>query len=90
MVYVLLSHKIKEYAHWKPYFDKDEPKRLQAGIKIAKLFRSLEDPNNIHVLMTVNSMEKFNNFLRSPDLKNILEESGVVSEPELKIMQEIT
>ncbi len=90
MVHVLLNHKVRDYDHWKPYFDKDAVNRLKAGIRVAKLFRSMEDPNDISILFTVDNIESFNNFLKSPDLKKIMEEGGVISMPEVKMLQELS
>ncbi len=90
MVHVMLNHKVRDYNLWKPHFEKDAVNRLKAGIRVAKLFRSIEDPNDISILFTVDSIESFNNFLKSPDLNKIMEEAGVVSMPEVKMLQELS
>ena len=40
MPYVLVRHKIEDYAKWKPVFDEDATARRASGSKGGQLFRN--------------------------------------------------
>ena len=88
-VTILISHEVKDYATWKNSFDADEVNRKNAGMKIIVLYRSIDKPNVITGLIEAPSAEIANKFLSNPDLKANMEKAGVMSAPEIRILNKV-
>lgn len=44
MVIVMVQHEVKDFAAWKVIFDADEPNRAKAGVKLAGIYTTIENP----------------------------------------------
>ena len=86
MVYILVWHKIADWDKWKPVFDKDEDERKSYGVHLRKLFRSVNDPNEIFCLFDAPDENAANACINRPHLKDLMQSAGVVSEPVFKIL----
>ncbi len=86
MIYILVSHKITDFGKWKPVFDSDEKERKTYGVNVKKLFRALDDPNDIHVLFEAPDESSAKACIARPHLKNLMLSAGVISEPVFKIL----
>lgn len=87
MIYLYVHHKVKDYDQWKKYFDSDENERLKSGIELKKIFRSVKDSNHVHILLEAPKQEEINKFFRNPRLKEIMQKAGVISEPEIYMLE---
>jgi quinol monooxygenase YgiN len=86
MVTVILTHEVKNFSEWKVGYDADEANRQQAGIKMSGLYRSIDNPNVVTVIGEASDLEALNGFISSPELKAKMESLGVISAPEIKIL----
>jgi len=86
MVTAILSHEVKDYAKWRVIFNSDEQRRLKAGIEMNEVYQSVDNPNKITMIGKASSLEVFQSFMSSPDLKEKMEEAGVISMPEVKFV----
>jgi hypothetical protein len=77
---ILLSHKILDYLSWKPIFDSDEDTRKSYGLKTVGVGRAKEDPNLIYVMFAFDDEERALEYIDSNQLKERMQESGVVGE----------
>jgi len=89
MVQLIIRHKVKDYAKWKPLFDEHGAKRKAAGSKGGRLFSSEKDPNEVVILFEWEDLGKAHNFSESEDLRQTMERAGVVGKPELYFLEEI-
>ena len=46
MTFVLVRHKVQDFAKWKPVYDEHQATRKASGSKRARLFRSADNPND--------------------------------------------
>lgn len=69
---------VKNYDHWKKSFDEDNSTREKAGIKTVSVTRGFSNPNEVCVVMETKDPEAAEKFANSPELKKIMEESGVL------------
>lgn len=88
-VTILISHEVKDYSTWKKGFDADEVNRKNAGMKVTSLYRSVENPNIIVSTVEAPSAEVANKFLSNPELKGAMEKAGVISTPDIKILNKV-
>ena len=89
MPYLLVRHKVQEYARWKPVFDDHAPARKAAGSKGGRLFRSAHDANEVVILLEVEDLEKAIAFAQSDDLREAMQRAGVADRPDVYFLEEI-
>jgi len=81
-----VTHSVKDFSSWKKVYDSAEKLRQNAGVNDYLLLRSLSDKNLVTVLGTSSSAAKFNQFVSNPDLKTAMDNAGVISKPEVRVM----
>jgi hypothetical protein len=55
MPYVLIRHKVEDYKRWKAAFDAHGATRKASGSKGGRLLPSVEDPNELVILLAWDS-----------------------------------
>ena len=78
MQYMLCRNKVRDYDVWKRIFDSHAEAHREAGLKLVKFWRSIDDPNEIHFLFEIHNMETAKAFVTQPDRKNVAEEAGLI------------
>ena len=86
---IINSHKVENFAKWKQGFDAGAAMRKELGITITGVFRSTEDENHITIISEMPSPEIAKAILSSPELHVAEQQSGVISTPEIKILNQI-
>jgi hypothetical protein len=89
MAYVIVQHKVQDYAKWKPFYDDHQPVRKAHGIICEQLFQSADDPNDLTILFEVSDMKEIREFTQSEDLKMIMKEAGVIGIPSFFFLEEV-
>jgi heme-degrading monooxygenase HmoA len=89
MTYVLVIHKVEDYAKWKTVYDEDGATRKAKGSKGAFVFRDANDSNQMVVITEWEDMEKAKNFAESEDLRNTMQKAGVSGRPDVYYLDEI-
>ena len=89
MVYILVDHKVEDYAKWKPVFDKGMPMVKKFGGKSGMLFHVSGEPNHICVLGEYDTMDNAKKFAESEDLKKAMQEAGVIGKPMIVYLDKI-
>lgn len=89
MANVLIRHSIEDYDAWKSAFDAHASTRMEFGSQGYRLFRSSEDPNELVMLFEWDSVENAHRFLEESDLRDVMQEAGVVGEPAIQFIDEI-
>jgi heme-degrading monooxygenase HmoA len=80
MITAFISHTVADYAKWRERFDANEPTRRAAGATgVKQVYRDLEDPNRITVLIEWDSAENAQRFFQDPKTKELMAAAGVVS-----------
>jgi heme-degrading monooxygenase HmoA len=89
MPYLLIRHKVKDYAKWKPIFDEHGASRRQSGSRGGFLFRNASDPNELVILLEWDDLNKARQFAESEDLKKAMERAGVAEKPDLYFLEKL-
>jgi heme-degrading monooxygenase HmoA len=87
MPYILVRHKVADYARWKPLFDEHGAVRMASGCKGGELFRSAADPNGLVILFEWDDLAKARQFAQSPDLRETMQRAGVVDQPDIFFLE---
>ena len=89
MAHLLVHHKIEDYSQWKPSFDEHASQRSESGSQGGKVFRSVNDPNELFILLEWDSLENAQKFVQSDKTKEAMKNAGVVGMPAIYFVEEI-
>ena len=89
MPYMLVRHKVKDYAKWKPIYDEHAATRKASGSKGARLFRNADNPNELMILFEWDDLVKARKFAQSEDLIKTMQKAGVYDKPDIYFLDEI-
>ncbi len=89
MAYLVIRHKVADYAKWKPIFDQHGATRKTGGSKGGRLFRSVDNPNELVILFEWESVEKARQFAQSQDLRQTMQRAGVADKPDVYFLDEV-
>ncbi len=85
----LVTHKVKDYAAWRPVFDADSAHRMEDGMETIAVARGVDDTSNIMMAFKVADIQKAKDFAADPKLKPIMEKAGVISKPNFEFLHVI-
>lgn len=89
MPYLLVRHKVEDYARWKPLFDQHSATRRESGSQGGRLFRNAHDPNEVVALFEWDDLEKASQFAQSEDLRETMQRAGVADQPDVYFLEEV-
>ncbi len=89
MPHMLVHHKVRDFAKWKPMFEQHESTRKGSGSKNSAVFQNAEDPTDVFVLFEWDSAENARKFSQSEDLIKTMEKAGVVGIPHVHMLKEV-
>ncbi len=78
MPYSLSRVKIDDYVKFKSGFDEASALRRAYGAKGAKLFRDVDDPDDITLLVEWDNFEDARKFLQAEEVREALKRAGVI------------
>ena len=82
MVYISMRYTVAEYQTWRGVFDGNEGTRRAAGSTGAsQVYRDVDDPNTITLLMEWDNVENARKFLDDPALRERMKAAGVTGAP---------
>ncbi len=76
--------KVKDFSAWRTSYNGNEKNRISAGITNGRVFRSADDPNDVVLLQDVADVLKARTWLGSPEMKTMMEKSGVLGSPSIR------
>ncbi len=88
MVFVVARHKVADYAKWKQAIEGAVAMRKAGGEQSIRIFRTVDDPNNLLLLMEWDSLGNSQKYLQSEDLQKAMQDAGVVDQPDIYILEE--
>lgn len=89
MATILIRHTVEDFEQWKAGFDDHDSTRTEFGQLGYQLYQGSEDPNEVVVLLYWDSTENAVRFMEESDLAEVMEEAGVVGEPEILFLDEV-
>ena len=89
MGYLLVHKKVKEYNTGKPVVDEHASMRGSAGSKGGWVMQSLDDPNEVTIILEWDDMDKARAFAQSQDLREVMEKAGVIGPPDIRFLERV-
>ena len=78
MTKLMVHHRVGDYAAWRPGFDAHKSSQTGAGLSNGRVYRGVDDPNDIVILFDVADKAKAQAWMKGDDLKTAMQKSGVV------------
>lgn len=88
MTYMLVRHKVADFANWKRVFDSHATAQEESGLRVEKVLRNVEDPNEVFLLFEVTDVAKARGFVSSPQVPEAMRQSGVIDNPDIYFLRE--
>ena len=88
MATVIVRHKVKDYEAWKVVFEGFAANRKAAGETSFRICHLDNDPNNVLGIVEYDSLENARNFFSSPELKEAMNNGGVLEQPDIYYLKE--
>ena len=79
-----LHFKVKDFNAWQTSYNGNEKNRASAGITNGRVFRSSDNPNEVVILADAADVSKARTWLDSPEMKTVMEKSGVLGSPSIR------
>jgi heme-degrading monooxygenase HmoA len=89
MSYLLVKQNVGEFNKWKSLYDKHSDTRKASGSKGARMFRNTNNPNETLLLFEWNNIENARKFTQSDDLRQKMQEAGVIGQPDIFFLDEV-
>lgn len=88
MAFLLIRHKVKDFMAWKAGYDAHHPQRTEAGLTEHYLLRGADDANEVVLLFEARDLERARAFATSADLREKMQEVGVIDKPEIYFLNQ--
>jgi hypothetical protein len=88
MNYILIRHKVADFAKWKPVYDAHGSARADAGLKEERLLRNIENPSEVVLLFSASDLNKAKQFAASDDLRQRMQQAGVNDKPDIWFLKD--
>lgn len=86
MVYTIVRQTAADFDKWHNIFDETAPIRKEFGATGShQIFRDMDDPNTITVIIEWENGEKAKEFLNSPILREAMQNAGVIGAPMVRV-----
>ena len=87
MTYLLVRHRVADFASWKTSYEKHRSARAAAGLKEKEVLHDLDDPNQVVLLFEVSDVQKAKEFSESTSLRGAMRDAGVTDKPDIYFLQ---
>jgi hypothetical protein len=77
MMIMAITHKVANYAQWKPAYDAHDSDRLASGLHNYVIGRGLDDTNTVMVVLKMDDVTKAKALGDSPGMKDRMKKGGV-------------
>jgi heme-degrading monooxygenase HmoA len=88
MIHVIVRHKVADYGRWKETFDAHLNTRKAGGEIAFRLLVSVEDPRDVTLVMDWDGLDRARKFAASEELKQAMQNAGVIGEPEIRFLED--
>jgi hypothetical protein len=86
--YLLIRHKVRDFAEWKRGYDAHLAKRVEAGLTEKHLLRGAADANEVIVLFEAQDLDRAKAFSESTDLRETMQRVGVIDQPDIYFLND--
>jgi len=85
---MIIRHTVKDFDAWKPVFEEHGSVRREYGVSTVGVYRDAKTPNDVVIILRTDDIDRAQVLLASSNLKDVMQSSGVISEPQVSILEE--
>lgn len=89
MITVIVQHQVEDYDAWRPLFDGHGTVRREHECSSERVYRAVDDPNHIAVVMEYPTAEAAEGLLADPSLSEAMSRGGVIGAPTVTFGDEV-
>jgi hypothetical protein len=78
MIYMLCRNRVADFTRWKAVFASHSAAHQEAGLRLANVWRAVNDPNNVFFMFEVAAIDKAREFISNPEAAKAGIASGVL------------
>jgi hypothetical protein len=86
---MIIRHKVADYDKWKKIFDEHESVRATYKIGLIAVGKDLDNSGYIVVIFNSPQASDFTDFLEKSDLKEVMKDAGVISQPVVDMLKTV-
>lgn len=88
MATVLVLHRVRDYGVWRQTYDTLATMQKASGVTAESVYQAKDDPNNVLVLHTFNTMAAAEAFAAKPELREAMVKGGVEGAPRVEFFEQ--
>ncbi len=81
MIHVFIRHTVHNYVEWRETFVAAGPTRRLFGTSSSAVYQSIDDPNDVTVVLEFDDWQTARRYVASDELKKTMAEAGVRGQP---------
>jgi heme-degrading monooxygenase HmoA len=89
MTYVLIEHKVAKWAEFESVFRDDGERRRMLGCKGGRVFRNVDDPDGVFVVLEWNSLEGAKKFVEGMETHEAMEWATAGTRSRVHVVDEL-
>ncbi len=89
MAQLYVHHKVEDYTKWRKVFDEMDGTRRSMGETGLRVYHTAASPNEIVVITDWGTADQARAYAQSPGLKEAMQRAGVISLPDVLILEEL-
>ncbi len=89
MAKLFVHHKVEDYPRWRQIYDSADSVRRQYGMTGDQVFHTAANPNEIVIIITWGNADQARAYGQSSEIKQAMKDGGVISQPEVLILEEL-
>lgn len=89
MAQLFVHHKVEDYANWRRIYDSADSTRRSFGMTGARVFHTTTSPNEIVIITDWPTADQARAYAQSTELRQAMQKAGVISQPEVLILEEM-
>ena len=75
---LLVRNRVEDFEHWRQVFDAQAEAGRPSGMRLLRMWRSDDDPNDVFFLMHVEDRAAAEAFMQTPESAAVGEQAGVI------------
>jgi hypothetical protein len=80
---IFVRRPVADYDVWRPGFDSHQKTRQEYGLVDVRVYRSVDDPNDVTIVLTTDDVARAQEFIASDDLRETMGRLGVTAAPDI-------
>jgi hypothetical protein len=86
---VIVRHKVRDLAAWKPFFLGDAKRQRDAGFTSWHLTRNKDDMSELVIIFECTDLDRAKPMFSDPSLAEVMKKAGVLDQPTVFFLEEI-